>query len=75
MITRDFAKWGLPGKGNGQFGDPTGIVVDSDPDLVYITDNDNQRIQVFDKNGNFISKWGSSLNFERPTGIAYDGTS
>ncbi|MGA8844787.1 MAG: hypothetical protein WB511_14480, partial [Nitrososphaeraceae archaeon] len=25
-----------------------------------------------DKNGNFMSKWGSSSNFERPTGIAYD---
>ena len=46
--------------------------MDSDSDLVYITDNDNQRIQVLDKNGNFISKWGSTSNFERPTGIAYD---
>jgi len=25
-----------------------------------------------DKNGNFVSKWGSSSNFERATGIAYD---
>jgi DNA-binding beta-propeller fold protein YncE len=46
--------------------------LDSDSDLIYITDNDNHRVQVFDKNGNFVSKWGSKSTLERPTAIAYD---
>ncbi len=37
---------------------PTGIAVDSSGN-VYVTDSGNHRIQKFDSNGNFITKWGS----------------
>jgi len=63
---------GASGSGNGDFNKPTGIEFSSTNGVVYITDNNNKRIQVFDKNGNFLSKWGSDKNFERPTGIAVD---
>jgi len=65
-------KWGTSGSANGDFNKPTGIDFSSTNGVVYITDNDNKRIQVFDKNGNFLSKWGSDKNFERPTGVAVD---
>ena len=35
-----------------------GIAVDSE-DNVYVADTSNHRIQKFDSNGNFITKWGS----------------
>jgi len=27
--------------------------------FVYVTDDENHRVQKFDSNGNFISEWGS----------------
>ena len=46
------------GTGDGQFKTPSGIAVDSS-DNVYVTDGGNNRIQKFDSNGKFITKWGS----------------
>ena len=40
------------------FRSPTGIAVDSS-DNVYVADNFNNRVQKFDSDGNFITKWGS----------------
>jgi tripartite motif-containing protein 71 len=40
------AKWGSVGSGEGQFNGPEGIAVDS-PGNVYVTDYNNDRIQVF----------------------------
>ncbi len=41
-----------------------------------MVDEGNNRIQKFDSNGTFISKWGtpgtSEGQFEEPTGIAVD---
>ena len=37
---------------------PKGIATDSSGN-VYVADMDNNRIQKFDSNGNFITKWGS----------------
>ena len=47
-------------KGDGQFNAPRGVFVDSTGKLVYAVDITNDRIQKFDSNGKFITKWGSS---------------
>ena len=46
--------------GNGQFDTPFGIGVDLQNN-VYVADQNNNRIQKFNSNGNFITKWGSSF--------------
>jgi DNA-binding beta-propeller fold protein YncE len=44
--------------GDGQFQEPWGITV-SDDGRVYVADTWNHRIQVFDREGTFLSKWGT----------------
>lgn len=72
-------EWGKRGDGNGEFSfgfyDMAGIAVNAEGE-VYVVDSYNQRIQKFDKNGNFILKWGSAGSsegqFNIPSGIAID---
>ncbi len=60
-------KWGSKGHGDGQFSRPFGVAVlarsqdrgHPTQDLVYVTDRETQRVQVFDPKGLFITKWGS----------------
>ena len=47
---------GTRGKGRGEFGLPHNLVIDSQ-NRVYVTDRDNQRIEIFDANGKFLSQW------------------
>ena len=49
-------EWGTRGKGPGEFGLPHNLVVDA-RGRVYVTDRDNQRIQVFDADGTFRTEW------------------
>lgn len=49
-------KWGTQGTGDGQFYYPRGIAVDSSG-YVYVMDRLNNRMQKFDSNGNFVTKW------------------
>src|SRR5262249_58695949 len=49
-------EWGTRGKGPGQFGLPHNVVVDAQG-KVYVTDRDNQRIEVFDADGKFLTQW------------------
>ena len=62
---------GATGSGDGQFNSPRGVAVDSSGN-VYVTDQLNHRIQKFDSNGTFITKWGSNFSF--PRGVAVDSS-
>jgi DNA-binding beta-propeller fold protein YncE len=49
-------EWGKRGTGPGEFGLPHNVVVDKQG-LVYVTDRDNQRIEIFDADGKFLREW------------------
>jgi len=60
----------------GDFGAPQGVAVDGEGN-VYVTDTMNNRVEIFDADGNFISEFGKNGDgpgyFARPKGIAVDG--
>ena len=60
----------------GDFGAPQGVAVDQEGE-VYVTDTLNNRVEIFDADGNFISTFGKNGDgpgyFARPKGIAVDG--
>jgi sugar lactone lactonase YvrE len=66
-------------KGDGQFGWPSSIAVDSAGN-VFVVDNSNNRIQKFTSNGQFVTKWGFSgsgygqFMFRVQTGLAIDSS-
>ena len=49
--------WGSKGSGDGQFDDPAAVAVDPGTNKVYVADPRNSRIQVFDSDGKFLTKW------------------
>jgi sugar lactone lactonase YvrE len=51
------AAWGSSGSGDGQFSDHTSVAVDPKTNKIYVADPINRRIQVFDSNGTFLTKW------------------
>jgi DNA-binding beta-propeller fold protein YncE len=48
--------WGESGTAPGQFNIVHNLIVDDDG-LVYIADRENQRVQVFDLDGKFVTQW------------------
>ncbi|MEE2899919.1 MAG: hypothetical protein VX815_15775, partial [Gemmatimonadota bacterium] len=48
--------WGSEGTGPGQFNEPHSLAFDSRGRL-FVGDRVNQRIQVFDQQGNFLDEW------------------
>jgi len=50
------ATWGKPGAGPGEFNTVHSIAVDSEG-IVYVSDRENNRIQIFDPNGKFLRQW------------------
>ena len=62
--------WGEWGKYRpGEFHNPHGIWVDNKRDQVFVADRDNDRIQIFDLEGNYITHWSG---FRRPASIYID---
>lgn len=59
----------------GDFGAPQGVAVDGEGN-VYVTDTLNDRVEIFDADGAFISTFGKAGDgpgyFARPKGIAVD---
>ena len=51
------AVWGSGGRDDGQFSDPTSVAVNPKTNRVFVADPINRRIQVFDSNGKFLTKW------------------
>jgi sugar lactone lactonase YvrE len=74
------SQWGGQGSGNGQFEYPSAVAIDAAGN-VYVAEQEeiwggNHRIQKFEKDGNFISKWGSEGSgdgeFSYPSAVAVD---
>lgn len=61
---------------DGYLAVPYGIAVDSSNNVYVVEANDN-RIQKFDSNGNFVAKWNniSSHSNQGPVGLAFDNSS
>jgi len=61
--------------GQGDFSLPTNVAVDKEGN-VYVTDTLNNRVEIFDADGSFISEFGKPGDgpghFARPKGIAID---
>jgi len=60
--------WGKRGTGPGEFNQPHALAFDSQGRL-FVGDRSNNRIQIFDQDGNFIAQWHQ---FSRPSGIFID---
>ena len=52
---------GIRGNGDGQFHRIHDIDFNPSETRLYAIDRDGNRIQVFDKNGTFLFKWGSNV--------------
>jgi len=61
--------WGGKGTGPGQFDVPHSIAVDS-RGRIYVADRSNNRIQIFDPAGRFLTQW---TNFGTPWGLFIKG--
>jgi len=77
ILTRDeeyIGQFTTFGRGDGQLVWPTSVAVGTDK--VFVADEGRQDVQVFDLNGEFLSKWGSKGTgpgqFDRPAGLAVD---
>jgi sugar lactone lactonase YvrE len=69
--------WGSEGEGDGQFAWLESVDTDSSGN-VYVVDMDNERVQKFTSDGQFISKWGTDGGaigeFRKPAGLAIDAS-
>lgn len=63
--------FGGHGSGDGQLRQPYGVTTEGD--RVYVADGGNQRIQVFNNDGNFVDTFGSPDVFGSIKGITHTG--
>lgn len=54
------SNYGSSGSGDGEFNHAKGIAVHPSSGEVFVAEEQNRRVQVFDKDGNFIRKFGSN---------------
>lgn len=60
--------WGKKGSANGEFDGDHALAMDSQGRL-FVGDRSNNRVQIFDQDGNFIDVW---YQFGRPSGLFID---
>ena len=69
-------KWGAYGSANAHFKAASGIAFYKGTPYVFIADDQNNRIQIFKNDGEFIGSFGTpgmkEMMFFRPVGIAFD---
>ena len=70
LYTKDGVDWisfGKKGKGEGEFFYPTDVQITED--RIWVADAYNNRVQAFDKEGNFIQMMGEKQKMNASTGI------
>ncbi|KAG2392103.1 hypothetical protein C9374_013588 [Naegleria lovaniensis] len=60
-------KFGGKGSEDGQFSSPTDLVVDPNDNII-VCDNENNRVQIFSKDGKFLRKF----SVPKPYGVTFD---
>jgi len=60
--------WGKKGSGPGEMNIPHALAMDSRGRL-FLADRGNNRIQIFDQEGNYLDQW---FQFSRPSGVFID---
>ncbi|MBQ6517462.1 MAG: TIGR03663 family protein [Anaerolineaceae bacterium] len=65
---------GRSGSGDGELQRPRNVAVSPDGERIYVLDSGNNRVQCFDKTGNYLGQWNSANGtvFAEPWGIAVD---
>jgi hypothetical protein len=69
------ASFGKEGSGNGEFNGPINVSVQQSNGDVFVVDNGNQRVQVFDSSGNYLTQIDGAEapgGFEGILGVAVD---
>ena len=73
---RPLFTFGARGDKDGEFNFPSNVAIERKTGNVYIVDTQNFRIQVFDKGGKFVKRFGqigdAPGTFTRPKGIGID---
>tara|TARA_Y100000588_G_scaffold3189_2_gene4375 strand:- start:100 stop:1098 length:999 start_codon:yes stop_codon:yes gene_type:complete len=68
------SEWGTKGSGEGEFNQPSGLLIRGE--VMYVVDSRNNRIQIYTLDGNFIGQWGTegegNGEFNLPWGICDD---
>lgn len=63
--------WGKKGSAPGDLSEPHSIAIDAQGRVFVADRGDNNRVQIFDADGNFVAEW---KHLGRPSGVYVDGT-